>query len=68
MITYHPTRFEATDGQKLYFGNFGRAHWQFVSYDPSMPTGLKFAPVGPIYKTKTELLCDADRYAHEFGF
>lgn len=35
-------------------------HWRFVDTSSG-------STVGPLYKTKAELLADMDRYAHNFG-
>ena len=59
-----PTRFELPDGQKLAFDKFGPYHWQFIHIDIDKTK----SQIGPIYKTKSELLADLGRYATEFGF
>mgnify|MGYP001559394931 CR=1 FL=1 len=60
------TRFELSDGQKLAFTRWGH-DWRIVHIDPSVK-GNQGAFIGPIYKSKAELLADLDRYAKDFGF
>ncbi len=60
------TRFELPDGQKLGFIKYN--DWRIVHLDPNQKRNLQQAFVGPISKTKAELLTDLDRYAKEFGF
>ena len=61
------TRYELPDGQKLSYISWA-GNWRIVHTDPSMKRQLRDAFVGPIYKTKAELLADLNRYAKEFGF
>lgn len=58
-----PTRFKTADGQTLSYMKFS-GDWRLVHGVP----GSADAMVGPIYRTKAELLADLDRYAKEFGF
>ena len=65
-----PTRFELPDGQRLAYIQWAK-DWRIVHIDPSNHTDYRSicrAFVGPIYRTKAELLSDLDRYAKEFGF
>ena len=61
------TRFELPDGQRLAYINYDGA-WRIVHIDSSISRQLRNAFVGPVYRTKAELLADLDRYAKEFGF
>ena len=54
----HPTRFEL-----MGFCNFAPSHWQFVDLSDG-----KIAQVGPIYRSKAELLADCERYCTQFGY
>ena len=70
--TYNKTRFESSDGQRLYFKRFthanGPANWRIIHYDPAMGQNSKFAAVGSNYKSKDELLADLERFGASFGF
>ena len=57
----HPSRFIADTGIK--FQQFGPAHWQHVDCNEA-----RLAPVGPIYKTKDELLADHEDYLLRAGW
>jgi hypothetical protein len=50
-----PTRFD-----ELGYMNIDENLWRIVSMEDG-------AVIGPQYKTKTELLCDLERYATEYG-
>ncbi|MCD1645206.1 hypothetical protein [Aurantimonas coralicida] len=52
-VAEHQTRFP-----ELYFENIGPSMWSFFAADTR-------SRVGPIYRTKTELLADLTRYARE---
>ena len=57
-----PYKIHATRFPTLHFVNYGPGHWQFVSGTRS--DGWP-SQVGPIYKTKAELLGDLTTYARE---
>jgi hypothetical protein len=56
-----PTRFET-----LAYANIIPGLWRFVDISEGMPKEFgQIRAVGPHYKTKIELLTDADRYAKD---
>lgn len=56
------TRLRLADPCELYYGKQNNVGWRFVINNSG------FAQVGPIYKTKAELLADLPRYAESWGF
>lgn len=57
------TRFALPDGQKLGYMKWGE-DWRLVHRSPDSNDAV----IGPIYKTKVELLTDLARQAEQFGF
>lgn len=57
----HPSRFSADTGVK--FRQFSPSHWQHVDCNDA-----RNAQVGPIYKTKAELLADHEDYLRRAGW
>lgn len=58
---FYATRFRSGD-EELVYGPIGREWSFFIRSD-----GREHR-VGEVYRTKTELLSDLDRYAWEYGF
>ena len=57
-----PTRHTKVTG--IYYRKFWRDHWQHVDMnDPGKP-----AQVGPVYRTRAELLADHDDYVNRAGW
>ncbi len=59
----YQTRFYDSQGQRLAYTKIGK-DWRFVFVSSDGTSDV----VGPYYHSKLELLCDANRYATEFGF
>lgn len=66
--TPRPLRFREETAPGNYTGlsyvQRGPGLWRIVVWE----TGCNPADVGPHYRTKAELLADAERYAREYGF
>ena len=63
-FNYVTTRFVTPDlTQKLCYMQWGKDWRLVIKENACLP-----AVVGPIYKSKMELLCDLERFAKEYGF
>jgi hypothetical protein len=60
-MTTHNTRFTANTG--IAFRDFGAGHWQHIDTSDD-----RDAQVGPIYKTRAELLADHEAYLRRAGW
>lgn len=58
-----PTRHRTDDGTALHYTNLDRGMWQFLIEADGF-----VAQTGPHYASQAELLADADRFAHGYGF
>ena len=47
---------------------FAPGAWRFLQRDEITDPFIGAHSVGPIYHSKTEALCDLDRYAKEWGY
>jgi hypothetical protein len=60
-MTTHATRFTPSTG--IAFRHYGPSHWQHIDTNDG-----RDAQVGPLYKTKDELLADHEAYLHRAGW
>jgi hypothetical protein len=60
----HTFRVHRTRFYGLGFVNFGSGHWQFIDLHGRKPEDWP-SQVGPLYRTKAELLADLTAYARD---